>query len=145
MILQRVPQRHIEDYDWLIQNLHECESPQFQARYRNYWAMNIAIGADHRGCTLADRIATDLETSGHTVLRLGELKCESSDYPDSAFAVASAVAKGNAERGVLICGSGIGMSIAANKVRGVRAALCGCHRSHAVSLLLSHHGVQRRP
>ncbi|MFG0257949.1 MAG: ribose 5-phosphate isomerase B [Phycisphaerales bacterium JB043] len=85
--------------------------------------MKIAIGVDHRGCQLGTRIAEELTGLGHTVITKGEFSCESSDYPDAAYEVASSVGRGEVERGVLVCGSGIGMSIAANKVRGVRAAL----------------------
>lgn len=85
--------------------------------------MKISIGADHRGCDAATRIAERLEKAGHEVQRAAEFSPQSSDYPDPAYRVASQVGRGEVERGMLICGSGIGMSIAANKVRGVRAAL----------------------
>ena len=86
--------------------------------------MKIAIGSDHRGYPLKDRIALKLQEQGHEVLDFGSEGTGSVDYPDYAMPVAEMVASGKAERGILICGSGIGMSIAANKVRGVRAALC---------------------
>lgn len=85
--------------------------------------MHIAIGSDHAGVALLRRIQADLEAAGHTVQHLGPDGTESVDYPDYAKAVAHAVATGAAERGVLVCGTGIGMSITANKVKGVRAAL----------------------
>ncbi|MHC4976639.1 MAG: ribose 5-phosphate isomerase B [Planctomycetota bacterium] len=85
--------------------------------------MNIAIGSDHRGCQLAQRLAESLQAMGHTTTILSDLTCESSDYPDAACKVGNAVRLAQVDRGVLICGSGIGMSIAANKVPGVRAAL----------------------
>jgi ribose 5-phosphate isomerase B len=86
--------------------------------------MRIALGSDHRGCAVKARIAEQLRGQGHEVTDLGTHGPESVDYPDIAFAVADQVGPGTAERGILVCGSGIGMSIAANKVRGVRAALC---------------------
>ena len=85
--------------------------------------MKVAVGTDHRGCQVARNIAEYLESLGHTVVTMGEMDCETSDYPDSAFLVGNAVRTGEADRGVLVCGSGIGMSIAANKIHGVRAAL----------------------
>jgi len=85
--------------------------------------MRIAIGADHRGAESLDRVAAHLEKMGHQVSILGE-PCEGRcDYPDKAYLVATAVAGGEADRGLLLCGSGIGMCMAANKVKGIRAAL----------------------
>ena len=86
--------------------------------------MKIAIGSDHRGFEVKRRILTVLQQMGHEVLDLGPAARESVDYPEYAFQVALAVSEGRAQRGVLICGTGIGMCIAANKVRGVRAAPC---------------------
>lgn len=85
--------------------------------------MNLAIAADHAGVDLKSALKASLEASGHTVMDYGTNSAESVDYPDYAAPVARAVASGEADRGILICGSGVGMSIAANKVRGVRAAL----------------------
>jgi ribose 5-phosphate isomerase B len=85
--------------------------------------MIIALGADHRGCEVSQELAVKLEKAGHDVRIPVELTSESTDYPDYAAAVGKLVASGDAERGVLVCGSGIGMSIAANKIKGVRAAL----------------------
>ena len=85
--------------------------------------MKIAIGADHGGFLLKQHLVKVLETQGHTVRDQGTLSGESCDYPDYAEAVAREVAAGRAERGILVCTTGIGMSIAANKVRGIRAAL----------------------
>jgi ribose 5-phosphate isomerase B len=87
--------------------------------------MRIALGSDHRGFRLKEKLGTWLREHGHTVLDLGTDGPDSTDYPDYAFAVARAVARRRASRGILICGTGIGMSIAANRLRGVRAALCG--------------------
>jgi ribose 5-phosphate isomerase B len=86
--------------------------------------MRIAIGCDHRGCTAKAKIVELLARLGHEAIDVGANGPESVDYPDIAAAAAGRVGAGQAERGILICGSGIGMSIAANKVRGVRAALC---------------------
>jgi ribose 5-phosphate isomerase B len=86
--------------------------------------MKIAIGSDHRGYEAKRRISLLLQQLGHEVLDMGAAGKESVDYPDFAFQVAQAVSEGRVDRGVLICGTGIGMCIAANKVRGVRAAPC---------------------
>jgi len=85
--------------------------------------MKIALGADHRGDTAAKTLLTTLQAGGHNVTLLGDCGGQACDYPDNAYLVSKAVAEGKAERGILICGSGIGVSIAANKVKGVRAAL----------------------
>ena len=85
---------------------------------------SIALGADHAGFTLKETLKDWLERHGHTVLDLGTHTAESVDYPDYATAVADALVGGAAERGILVCGTGIGMAIAANKVPGVRAAAC---------------------
>lgn len=85
--------------------------------------MKVAIGADHRGASSARLLADRLRSQGHDVAILGGASGEIADYPDPAWAVGNAVASGQADRGVLIDGTGIGVSIAANKVRGVRAAL----------------------
>lgn len=85
--------------------------------------MRVAIGADHAGFAEKERLKAHLAKAGHDVKDMGTTSLDSCDYPDFAYAVAHAVAAGQAERGVLICGSGIGMSLAANKVAGCRAAL----------------------
>ncbi len=84
--------------------------------------MRIAVGADHAGYELKDKLKLHLERLGHTVEDCGTNSTDSCDYPDFAHAVACRVATGEAERGVLVCGSGIGMAIAANKTPGIRAA-----------------------
>ena len=86
--------------------------------------MRIVVGADHRGYELKDEIAAALKQAGHEVLDVGTHSADSVDYPDYARAIGGALTDGRAERGVLVCGSGVGASIAANKIRGVRAALC---------------------
>jgi RpiB/LacA/LacB family sugar-phosphate isomerase len=86
--------------------------------------MRIVVGADHRGYELKDEIAAALRRAGHEVLDVGTNSAGSVDYPDYARAIGGAITDGRAERGVLVCGSGVGASIAANKIRGVRAAVC---------------------
>ncbi len=86
--------------------------------------MKIAAGADHAGYQMKDELVAYLKAQGHEVLDLGTHSAEPVDYPDLALGVAQAVAQGRAERGLLVCGTGIGTCIVANKVRGVRAALC---------------------
>ena len=83
--------------------------------------MRIVLGADHAGFELKERLKTYLRENGHETIDLGTSSTESVDYPDFGFAVGKAVAEGRAERGVLVCGTGIGMAIAANRLRGVRA------------------------
>lgn len=84
----------------------------------------IAIAADHAGVSLKDTLKTELGELGFEVLDLGTHGPESVDYPDYADKLADALREGRAKRGVLVCGSGIGVSIAANRHPGVRAALC---------------------
>jgi ribose 5-phosphate isomerase B len=86
--------------------------------------MRIAIGSDHRGFEVKRRIASLLERLGHEVVDMGPASSESVDYPDYAIQVAKAVSEHQVDRGILVCGTSIGMCIAANKVRGVRAAPC---------------------
>lgn len=86
--------------------------------------MRIAIAGDHRGYELKKRLSTAISKMGHTVDDKGTNGPESCDYPDLAFLVAEAVGQAKADRGILICGTGIGMCMAANKVVGVRAANC---------------------
>ena len=86
--------------------------------------MRIAIGSDHRGFALKQSLIDMFRELGHETDDVGPYDDDAVDYPDYAEKVAWAVSKGKADRGVLICGTGIGMSIAANKVPGVRAALC---------------------
>lgn len=85
--------------------------------------MKIAIGADHAGFVLKQSLVERLRQQGHEVEDLGTNGPESVDYPDFAVAVAHQVADGKVEKGILVCSSGVGMSIAANKVHGIRAAL----------------------
>jgi ribose 5-phosphate isomerase B len=86
--------------------------------------MRIAIGSDHRGFEAKRRLVAFLQGLGQEVLDMGTAGPESTDYPDFAFLVGEGISAGQAERGVLICGTNIGMCIAANKVKGIRAAPC---------------------
>lgn len=104
--------------------------------------MKILLGADHRGAEAVRLLAEKLKREGHTVEVVGAKGTEPCDYPEPAWVVASRVAAGGADRGVLICGTGIGMCIAANKVKGVRAAVvhdeitADMSRAHADSNVL---------
>ena len=86
--------------------------------------MRIAVGCDHRGLELKQKVMKLITDVGHICQDLGCYTTDPVDYPDIARNVAEAVARGDFEKGILICGTGIGMSIAANKVKGIRAALC---------------------
>lgn len=86
--------------------------------------MKIAIGSDHRGFEAKRRLIPFVQNLGHEVIDAGPGSSESVDYPDFAFQVALAVNGGQVDRGILICGTSLGMCIAANKVKGVRAAPC---------------------
>ncbi len=86
--------------------------------------MKIAIGSDHRGVEAKKRIVPLLQQLGHEAADMGPDSGDSVDYPDYALRVAQAVGEKRVDRGILICGTGIGMCIAANKVKGVRAAPC---------------------
>ena len=86
--------------------------------------MRVAIGCDHRGLGLKQFIMKLITEAGHSCEDFGCYTADSVDYPDIAKKLAEAIASGDFEQGILICDTGIGMSIAANKVRGIRAALC---------------------
>ncbi len=86
--------------------------------------MIVGVGSDHRGIELKAQIIAQLKEMGHNPQDCGAYTKESVDYPDVARVVCEQVVSGSFERGILICGTGIGMSIAANKVDGIRAALC---------------------
>ena len=87
--------------------------------------IKIAIGSDHGGFEYKASIIKALQFKGYDVVDMGTYSPESCDYPIIAKKVARAVAKGDFEKGILVCGTGIGMSMAANKVKGIRAAVCG--------------------
>jgi ribose 5-phosphate isomerase B len=86
--------------------------------------MQLALGCDHRGLDLKNGIIDYLKAQGHATLDLGCYSTDSADYPDHALAVAESVASGKSDFGILVCASGVGMSITANKHNGIRAALC---------------------
>jgi ribose 5-phosphate isomerase B len=85
--------------------------------------MKIALGCDHRGAVATQALIAHLKADGHKVEPISEMSGAMTDYPDSAYAACSKVSRGEVERAILICGTGIGMCIAANKIRGIRAAL----------------------
>lgn len=90
--------------------------------------MRIAFGADHAGWALRDRLMREVDALGHTVVDCGAASIQpGDDYPDVAQAVGRSIQDGRAERGLLVCGSGVGAAVAANKLRGIRA--CTCHDS----------------
>jgi RpiB/LacA/LacB family sugar-phosphate isomerase len=97
--------------------------------------MRLVLGSDHAGFELKQSLADFLRELGHDVVDVGTHSTAAVDYPDYAEAVAKALRNGQAERGVLICGSGVGASVAANKVPGVRAGLC--HDTYS-----AHQGVE---
>jgi RpiB/LacA/LacB family sugar-phosphate isomerase len=86
--------------------------------------MKLAIGADHAGFELKTNLADYLSHQGHQIVDVGTYTAAAVDYPDYAEKVGRAVLRGEAERGILICGSGVGASVAANKLQGIRAGLC---------------------
>ena len=91
--------------------------------------MKLAIGCDHGGIELKLEIVKHLEERGIEVVDFGIKEYKSVNYPEIALPLANAVAAGECDRGILVCGTGIGMSIAANKVKGIRAAVCSDHFS----------------
>ena len=97
--------------------------------------MRIAVGSDHAGFYLKDALSRMLRDGGHAVVDMGTDSDAAVDYPDYAEAVGLAVRRGEVDRGVMICGSGVGASVAANKVHGVRAAVC--HDTYS-----AHQGVE---
>ena len=97
--------------------------------------MRVTIGSDHAGFALKSDLIAFLRDEGHEVVDVGTRSTDPVDYPDYAEAVARSVLNGDGERGILICGSGVGASVAANKVRGIRAGLC--HDTYS-----AHQGVE---
>jgi RpiB/LacA/LacB family sugar-phosphate isomerase len=97
--------------------------------------MRLAIGADHAGFELKRELVNYLRECGHEVIDKGTTSSEPVDYPDFAEAVGTALRKNQADRGVLVCGSGVGASVAANKIPGIRAGLC--HDTYS-----AHQGVE---
>jgi ribose 5-phosphate isomerase B len=97
--------------------------------------MRVVIGGDHAGFQLKQIIGESLRSAGHTVIDVGSDNEEPVDYPDYAEALGKAIVQNRADRGVLICGSGVGASVAVNKIPGIRAGLC--HDSYS-----AHQGVE---
>src|SRR5437016_3412488 len=97
--------------------------------------MRVSLGSDHAGFELKQVLCRHLEQNGHQVFDLGTNSTQPVDYPDYAEAVGRSVAEGQSERGLLICGSGVGASVAANKIPGIRAGLC--HDTYS-----AHQGVE---
>jgi ribose 5-phosphate isomerase B len=97
--------------------------------------MQVVLGSDHAGFELKENLVPYLRGQGHGVVDVGTNSTASVDYPDYALAVAEAVRDGRAERGILLCGSGVGASVAANKIPGIRAGLC--HDTYS-----AHQGVE---
>ncbi len=98
--------------------------------------MKIAFASDHAGFRYKSILIPELEEKGFEVLDLGTHSEEPTDYPDAATAVARAIQSGQAERGILICGSGVGVSIAANKYKGIRAGVC--HDTYSAHQAVEH-------
>jgi ribose 5-phosphate isomerase B len=98
--------------------------------------MRVALAADHAGYDMKRDLAAALRTDGHEVLDLGTHSTTPVDYPDCAEAVAAALGEGRADRGVIVCGSGAGVSIAANKFPGIRAAVC--HDTYTAQQAVEH-------
>lgn len=104
---------------------------------RGGFSMKIAVGCDHAGFPLKGEIIKLLESQGHQILDLGALSLDpADDYPDFALAVGLAVRDGRAERGIILCGSGVGACVAANKLKGVRA--CLCHDTYSAAQGVEH-------
>lgn len=97
--------------------------------------MKLVIGSDHAGFPLKEEVRAHLVKAGHEVVDLGAYNTEPSDYPDFAEKVGLAVKRGDAPRGILICGSGVGVCVAANKIPGIRAGMC--HDTYS-----AHQGVE---
>jgi ribose 5-phosphate isomerase B len=97
--------------------------------------MRIAVAGDHAGFALKELVIAQLRQEGHEALDLGAFNEERSDYPDFARLVGEALQQGQVERGIVVCGSGVGACVAANKMRGIRA--CVCHDTYS-----AHQGVE---
>jgi len=97
--------------------------------------MKLVISSDHAGFSLKEEVCVYLAKSGHEVVDLGAYSTEPSDYPDFAERVGQAIKQGDAPKGILICGSGVGVCVAANKIPGIRAAIC--HDTYS-----AHQGVE---
>jgi ribose 5-phosphate isomerase B len=101
--------------------------------------MKVAVAADHAGYPLKELVLEVVHQSGHEVLDLGTHSTESVDYPDYAEKLGRSIQTGKAERGILLCGSGVGAAVAANKMRGIRAGLC--HDTYSAHQSVEHDDV----
>ncbi len=101
--------------------------------------MIVACGFDHAGVSLRERLLAQISADGHQILDLGTDRTEPIDYPDKALEVGRAVVSGKADRGVIVCGSGAGVSVAACKIRGIRAATI--HDTYTARQAVEHDGV----
>ena len=101
--------------------------------------MKIAVACDHAGFPLKDAVLAAVRSEGHEIIDLGTNSTVPVDYPDYAEKIGRAIQRGEAERGIVICGSGVGASVAANKVRGVRAGLC--HDTYSAHQCVEHDDV----
>src|SRR6516164_76892 len=98
-------------------------------------SMKLVIGSDHAGFALKEEVRAKMTAEGHEVIDVGAYNAEASDYPDFAELVGAAIKRGDAPRGILICGSGVGVCVAANKIPGIRAGMC--HDTYS-----AHQGVE---
>lgn len=114
----------------------EVRGPEPGRRTTTLAAMHVAFGADHAGYLLKEDLARTVAAAGHSVADLGTHSEDPVDYPDFAAAVARVVASGQADRGVVVCGSGAGASIVANKVRGARCAVA--HDTYSAHQMVEH-------
>jgi ribose 5-phosphate isomerase B len=101
--------------------------------------MKIVIGSDHAGFPLKGQIIDHIRSLGHEVTDIGSFTPDPVDFPDIAKALCAAVTSGKADRGMMVCGTGVGASIAANKIRGIRAAVC--HDVHSAHQSVEHDDV----
>ena len=109
--------------------------PRPNPSWESELSMKIVIGSDHAGFQLKNAVGDLLRSLGHAVMDVGAFNENPSDYPDFALLVGNSVLEGKGERGILICGSGVGVSVAANKIKGIRAAVC--HDTYS-----AHQGVE---
>lgn len=98
--------------------------------------MKIAIGCDHAGFPLKETVVNQVKRLGHEAIDCGTFSCERADYPDYADKAAKLVAAGEADRAILICGSGVGVCVTANKTKGIRA--CVCHDAYSAKQAVEH-------
>jgi ribose 5-phosphate isomerase B len=101
--------------------------------------MRVAVATDHAGYVLKEDVIQAVERAGHQVLDLGTDRPESVDYPDFTYKLGRAIQEGKAERGILLCGSGVGVCIAANKMKGLYAAIC--HNTYLARQGVEHDGM----